>query len=886
MRVLIYAEPFPVRDTMHHFDDIIRKFLAALTVPSAADFRVFGNKASFEKVGEKALAPVAARIIRATAAEESLFESYMQPWQSGGSDAWLQLMAGEGAISESTLQVLRRIWSVFPFEAIVHWGENGAITRFLDEYPVTRVAMELGCTRPPFLDSIVMDPFGTNGAGVIPKLSVADLRSIVDNRPMSRHEALFSFSQNISAQAYTEQFKPLPVELSLRLPRERLVFLPLQLFDDANLLRFSPYKSIKDVVLDVVPKLAEKGYTTLIKPHPAARHRKGAEVANSIARSYLRPWDSHVIWTDQICDVPNARLMALADFTVTVNSSVGFEALYFDAPVVVLGDAVYKPKGLFPTLEAMLDGHFDRAAYLDGIGILRRFMLGGYLQPEKTRHDASAFASRIAQIAYLYRLHSGDPVAFARGFWHIVGPAQQAFAQSSMLRGNSVPGQAEFGLPALAAELVKADAEAAVTTAVAPSQIARAYRPIVRRLVAQAHADSVDSFVDWLTPLWATPEGQAQVITVGKFVDPEYYLTKNPDVKAVGMGPVAHFAASGLAELRSPRASLPGVSAAQSFEALKLAAEHLSTQPSLSEFALSPAETESRQTQLDALRGAVAQSSNRIAVVAHLYYTDLVPQILAKLANIPESFDLIVTLPDWGARRTIDLVRAAYPAAVFYHAANRGRDIGPFMDVLPALIGRYDAVLKIQTKQGYYRAGRLVPEFGKIWRDEALAALLGSPERVSVILNALRAETARQLIGPAPYLLSLADYPYHDNGVLADELLSETLLGGKRSEVDAFFAGTMFWLRPECLHSLTEINLPHFAPEDGGNDGALAHLVERMFGHAAGQIGRLAGAPVDPAAALILDPQPTTIKMDAYLTAQQEQRRLLAAENGRGVLIW
>jgi hypothetical protein len=886
MRVLIYAEPFPVRDVLSHFNDVVQKFLAVLTAPSAVDFRVFANNSTFDKVGEKLLAPVAARMIRSTQAEESLFESYMQPWESGGSDVWLQLMAGEGAISESTLQVLRRIWSVFPFEAIVHWGENGAITRFLDEYPVTRVAMELGCTRPPFLDSIVMDPFGTNGAGVVPKLSVADLRAIVDNRPMSRHEALFSFSKNISAEAYTEQFKPLPVELSQRLPRERLVFLPLQLFDDANLLRFSPYKSIKAVVLDVVPKLAEKGYTTLIKPHPAARHRKGSEVANSIARSYLRPWDSHVIWTDQISDVSNARLIALADFTVTVNSSVGFEALYFDAPVVVLGDAVYKPKGLFPTLETMLDGRFDRGAYLDGIGILRRFMLGGYLQPEKTRHDASAFASRIAQIAYLYRLHSGDPVAFARDFWYIVGPAQQAFAQSSMLRGNSVPGKAEFGLPVLIAEPVKTEAKAADINAVAPSQVARAYRPIVRRLMAQARADSVESFVAWLTPLWATPEGQAQIIALGKLVDPEYYLAANPDVKAAGMGPVAHFAASGLEEQRSPRASLLGINAAQTFEALNLAAEGLFLQPGLSEFALSPAETESRQSQLDALRGAVAQSSNRIAVVAHLYYTDLVPQILAKLANIPESFDLIVTLPDWGARRTIDLVRAAYPAAVFYHAANRGRDIGPFMDVLPALIGRYDAVLKIQTKQGYYRAGRLVPEFGKIWRDEALAALLGSPERVSAILNALRAETARHLIGPAPYLLSLADYPYHDEGVLADELLSENLPGGMRSETDVFFADAMFWLRPECLHALAEIELPHFAPEDGGNYGALAHLVERMFGHAAGQSGRLAGAPVDPTAALILDPQPTRVKMDDYLTAQQEHLRLLAAKNGRGALIW
>jgi len=880
MRVLIYIEPFPIRNTLEHFNDVARRFIPFLTGASNIDARMFANNGTFGIVGENNITPVANRLIRSTPDEERIFESYMQPWQEGGIATWLQLMAGEGAITESALQVLRRIWAIFPFEVIIHWGENGAVTQLLDEYPVTRIAMELGCTRPPFFDSLVMDPLGTNGAGIIPKLGLNDLREIVGNRPMSRHAALFGFSQDLRAPGYAEQFQPLPQDLSLRLPREHLVFLPLQLFDDANLLQFSPYSTISDVVLDVVPKLAEQGYTTLIKPHPASQHRKGAELANNIARNILRPWEGQVIWMNQGAFVPNARLITQADFTVTVNSSVGFEALYFDKPVVVLGDAVYKPKGLFPTLDTMLSGDFDQAGYLDGIGILRRFMLGGYLQPEKIRGDASAFGNRIGLIDHLSRRYADNPAAFAREFWRTVAPTQQAIAESAMFRGTSMPGEGEFGVPPSPVNEVIAPSK--ILEAESPAELA--YRAIVSRLLPHAAAETLESFIDWLVPLWTTRKGRFWIVETGEFVDPAYYLATHPDVKKAGVDPVSHFCTHGIIEMRAPRATIKGATIEQTFANLELAAASVFADFILPDFPLSDDDAEIRKTQMDAIGASLVHRSRRIAVVAHLYYRNMLPQILSKLGMIEEAFDLIVTLPDWGNRRIIEQVREAYPDAIFYRAANRGRDIGPFMDVLPAIIGKYDAVLKIQTKQGYYDlAGRLIPRFGKIWHDEALSALLGSKERVNAILAAFRADPKLKMIGPEPYLLSLEDYPYHDGGELAGQMLN-----GPREESNAFFAGTMFWVRPDCLQALAaEVPLTRFAPEDGAIDRRLAHLVERMFGQAATlNGGKIAGAPVDPDVPLLFDPQPASIKMGAYLTGRLEELRRLAAGTNCGALIW
>lgn len=998
MRVLLYVEPHPIRDTLTHFADIVREFLPLLSSAPGFDIRLFANEATFTHLGKTHLSPHDNRLIHTTRDEEALFSQYQKlPWETEGLPVWLKLMSGKGKVSERQLDLLRRIWNIFPFEIIVHWGENGAVTRFLEERPVTRVAMELGCTRPPFLNSVVMDPYGTNGAGVVPKLTIEDLRGIVDNQSMSRHEALFGFSQSIAAPGYAQQFQPLPGELDARWMNQKAAFLPLQLFDDANLLRFSPYNTVSDVVLDVVPKLAEAGYMTIIKPHPASKFRKGSLYANSFARRALHPWSDRIIWCDDSTPLANSRLFNLADIVVTVNSSVGFEALYYDKPVVVLGDAVYKPKDMFPTLDDVLSGSFDRDAYLDAAGILRNFMLGGYLQPEAIRRDPSGFGCRLSLIRQLQQIGGGDPVKFASGYWKACAPAHKSLASSAVFWGLSVPNQAEFGVPAIPpksppaaaqtaapkepraratlgyrpivrrlrqhlaiksiqattewldamwsteqgrAEVIKIGrlvdpdyytatnrdvAEARITPVEhflhrgfaegrtpAPSipaatamqtlshlkraaeimangrsadfgttpddAIAENYLPMFRRLVAHVRADSNDAFLSWLDTLWNTPTGRSRIIELGGFVDPEYYLATYGDVRAAGVDPVRHYCNAGILEGRSPRKSLRAVKAGVVWENLRQAAS--ADALALAEFPFAEDVEARRQAQLHA---AFAGTGNRIAVVAHLYYTDLVPEILEHLKAIREPFDLIVTMPDWGTRRIVEMVRAAHPDALFYAAPNRGRDIGPFIDLLPAMLEKdYDAVLKLQTKRGYFRADRMIPEFGEMWREETFSALLGSPERVTEILDAFRSRKQLNMVGPEPFLLSLDKYPYHDNGALAECLLDD--IGAKDG---AFYAGTMFWVRPSCLQPLAELKLTHFAPESGANDGALAHLVERLFGQAAG-IGTdaLASAPVDPGQPLDFAPEPATITVDAYFTERQKELRNRKTKDGQGALIW
>jgi hypothetical protein len=787
-------------------------------------------------------------------------------------------MSGAGQVTEDFQQVLERIWQRFPFDIILHWGENGAVSRFIKHRTITRIAMELGCTRPPFLDSVVMDPYGTNGAGLVPRLSITDVRNIVGGVPMSRHEAVLAYSENLETKPYEQQFQPLSGDFVKVVSRmKKVAFLPLQLFDDANLLRFSPYNTLRDVVLDVVPKLAAAGYTTIITPHPATKHRPQGAIATAMAKASVSEWADQILWIEPGPDRPeNAQLLSMTDVVVTVNSSVGFEALYFDKPVVVLGDAVYKPQGLFPTLEDFLAGRFDPTVYLDGVGWLRRFFLGGYLQSPRVRSDTSSFERLIGLIDWLYRRHANDPLAIAKGFWRAVSPSTQSFAESAAFSGLSVAGQLEFRSPSIDTAPTQGEANFASIQ----------WLPAARRMLKHLGLIDVEDFTAWLSETVVDYDGLKKIVTVSDILNPDQYLELHPDVKKVGINPLLHYLEYGMIEQRAPQKYLPGVSKEELIEHLSAAANFLlsGNRNLLGGHVLDSNESSWRDSDMAQVRSFLAQSQRRIAVVAHLYYLDLVPEILEKLKAIPEEFDLVITLPTWGTRRIEIIVREAFPDAVFYHSANLGRDIGPFVDLLPLLLEKgYDALLKIQTKRGYYHSGRLLPELGDLWREEAFDALLGSPERISLILDTFKLRLDLTMVGPEQHYLAHADYPYHDQGGLAKIALGE-------AEADGFFAGTMFWVRPDCLRPLVDaldLSITSFTTETGANDGALAHLIERLFGHAATAAGTIMGASTDIKSPLREQPEPLAIRMHERMEQALNDRQARAIKDSRkGALVW
>ena len=336
--------------------------------------------------------------------------------------------------------------------------------------PITQIAMELGCTRSPYVKTVVFDLFGTNGGAMPCKMSIDDINSIVSGQTLSADAALLGYSETLDSMGYENQFSPLNRELSTALlgRTKKIAFLPLQLYDDANLLRYSNYPSVKSVWNYIVPRLAEQGYVTLIKPHPGSKHRPSAIEENSLARAALKSYYDLIFWCDSATgNYQNSHLFGLSNIVVTVNSSVGFEALYHDKVVVVMGDAIYKINGVFPTLDQAINGQYSHADYLHSIGLLRKYFLDGYLAPEQWFSEPSLFYQRISSMLgakgpatkKVLRMRSGkknslegrrstdrhadpsfalendadkhfpDPTEIAKRLYDVVSPAQRSHVQ-------------------------------------------------------------------------------------------------------------------------------------------------------------------------------------------------------------------------------------------------------------------------------------------------------------------------------------------------------------------------------------------------------------------------------------------------------------------------
>lgn len=142
-------------------------------------------------------------------------------------------------------------------------------------------------------------------------------------------------------------FKQRPIEFGAKdmLPGDvslpdGCIFFPMQLDNDTQITMHSPhYKSMRDVLADIVPAIPT-GMTLLVKEHPSIRDQ-GIYGA-------MRDEFPSIVWCRT---TPIDTILASASLAITVNSSVGFQAMCRKLPLVVLGNAVYGKAGLCITRE-------------------------------------------------------------------------------------------------------------------------------------------------------------------------------------------------------------------------------------------------------------------------------------------------------------------------------------------------------------------------------------------------------------------------------------------------------------------------------------------------------------------------------------------------------
>jgi lipopolysaccharide biosynthesis protein/LmbE family N-acetylglucosaminyl deacetylase len=217
------------------------------------------------------------------------------------------------------------------------------------------------------------------------------------------------------------------------------------------------------------------------------------------------------------------------------------------------------------------------------------------------------------------------------------------------------------------------------------------------------------------------------------------------------------------------------------------------------------------------------------AVIVHLFYLDLLDDLVDLVATMPFAVDVFVSVPfdlslEWAEQLTTRL-----PSAYVLPVENRGRDIKPFFALLPEVSRHgYALACKLHSKKSPHRGD------GAHWRISLWQGLLGAAAAQSARAM-FEADPKLGLLAPPASLTDLAEPDIHvDNRDWLDRLIPHVTGVHRPGDYQyvRFPAGSMFWFRPAAMAELTALGLEDsdFETELGQLDGTLAHALERLFG--------------------------------------------------------
>ncbi len=341
--------------------------------------------------------------------------------------------------------------------------------------------------------------------------------------------------------------------------------------------------------------------------------------------------------------------------------------------------------------------------------------------------------------------------------------------------------------------------------------------------------------------------------------DADYYLTTNKDIQKANINPLVHFLSTGYAEARNPNKDFdityynwknfdvipkhqnPFAHYLEKGKALGLISRHFTGDKSHLQFDYS----NSLYAALDAVPSVRTKTAcdyalsvpfdfevdvcepASIAVIAHVFYTELLVSMLGYIRNIPFKYKVFISTDTREKKSEIEEILSAelvtdFEVRVF---PNRGRDLAPFIVGFDDVLRKYALFVHIHSKKSPYGVDSLAT-----WGDYLMNNLMGSEDIVKSIVSLL-SNPKIGIVFPQ-HLASVRDYLNwgYDFDFAAD------LLGRCGFQIDSnklleFPSGSMFWGRSNALLPLLNLKLTFddFPEEAGQTDGTLAHAIERII---------------------------------------------------------
>jgi lipopolysaccharide biosynthesis protein len=215
----------------------------------------------------------------------------------------------------------------------------------------------------------------------------------------------------------------------------------------------------------------------------------------------------------------------------------------------------------------------------------------------------------------------------------------------------------------------------------------------------------------------------------------------------------------------------------------------------------------------------------------HVFYPELVKELMDGFRSIPVPFDLLITNSS-GEKLDLDISKLDQLREIsVYEIENHGRDILPLISLVNfGALDPYDLILKVHTKKSTWRQEH--PDLdgsGEEWRSSLVNVLLGGEPAVMNILDQFASDPTLGLLTASGNILGAEFWG-------GDEAITRSLLHrlGLPLEADLlkFAAGSMYWVRAFIIQGLRALDLSaeDFEPEQGQNDATTAHGIERAIG--------------------------------------------------------
>ena len=198
-------------------------------------------------------------------------------------------------------------------------------------------------------------------------------------------------------------------------------------------------------------------------------------------------------------------------------------------------------------------------------------------------------------------------------------------------------------------------------------------------------------------------------------------------------------------------------------------------------------------------------NKNLIAVQVHIYYIDLIYEIINKTNNIPVQFDLYITTNTRKKKSYITEYINKYSKANNFKIKildNNGRDVLPLLNQMNYIGKKYKYFCHIHSKKS-----RHDPKYGLAWRNYLYKNLLGNKEIISHILTEFENNEKLGFIFPETFYeakvhaLKLPE-PLKKN---INFLINSIFPGYKMGKTLDFPAGNMFWAKFQAVYQAFRI---------------------------------------------------------------------------------